>query len=171
LSALRRPAAPTALRGFMRVQVHLAETGIDVLVVDDAHRLAYNTMEALRRLQDRTGIGLVLMGPSRTAALLQRRCDELWMRVERIHEMDGVRPREVFGILNALGKRWTGRAAWQQVEISRTLVMQSGGNFRLLLAVLREALVLTRARRRALCAGLVVMAAKTLAPPGLSRAG
>lgn len=159
LASLGYTPSSSTHRDFWRLVGAIKAEPVDALVVDDAHRLAGHTLETLRWLRERSGVGLVLVGPPRLQAHVVDRCVELSTHVEREHVMGGVRPHEAFAMFFVRAGRKNGQKKWRQVAASRALASASDGNFRRLLVLLREARTIARTEHRALSPSIVMRAA------------
>lgn len=92
-----------------------------MLVVDDAHRLAANTLDAIRRCHETTGLRVVLCGAPTLPRILRKKCLELAWRVRVRLFVDGFRPEEVASLVQAGGRH-------RDPAVCETLASFSDGN-------------------------------------------
>lgn len=95
-----------------------------LLIIDEAENLAYRALEIARRIHDKTGIGVLLVGRN---VLLQNltgknyQYDQLYSRVEYPKVLDKLSLQDVIKILESVG---------QNTELAETYLYFSGGNTR-----------------------------------------
>jgi len=95
-----------------------------LLIIDEAENLAYRALEITRRIHDKTGVGILLVGRS---ILLQNltgqnyQYDQLYSRVEYPKVLDKLSIQDIIKILESVG---------QEASLAETYLQFSGGNTR-----------------------------------------
>jgi len=95
--------ARSCREGLDRVVSRLRSEGLEVLLLDDAHRLYKPCLEVLEEVQARSGVSLVLCGSERELVGRLRRAPSLRARVGRVRWLRGLDREEVEDLLAASG--------------------------------------------------------------------
>lgn len=144
---------------FILLMEAMRQAGVRVILIDDAQRLARHTLDMLRAVQERSGVGLVLAGTAVLPRQLIQRRPELAHRTVRVHELPTAEEDDAYEFVRdtpSLGRRSFGEC----VSISQELVALSGGNMRRMQQLLEAAMVRARTMHRPLSAGLLRRVAK-----------
>lgn len=97
-----------------------------LLIIDEAENLPYRALEIARRIHDKTGVGVLLVGRGVLLENLKgynNQYDQLYSRVKYTKIIDGILIQDVIKILEASG---------QDSELASTYLKYSEGNTRLL---------------------------------------
>jgi DNA transposition AAA+ family ATPase len=129
--------------------------GVEMIVVDDAHRLASHSFDLLRGLHERTRVAIALSGPERLRRVLPARCPELAHRVAAVHELLPVEDEDALHVVRESSMAGKRRSFGDWLAISQTLVEASGGNLRRMQQLLEEARRRARAGHRSVTPRLV----------------
>lgn len=89
--------------GVEKVLLQIEETGLELLLLDDAHRLYKPCLEVLEELQARSGVSLVLSGPERELVRRLRRAPALRARVGRLRWLRELDREEIEDLLEESG--------------------------------------------------------------------
>lgn len=134
---------------FEDVGIALRMQTTNLLVVDDAERLTALTLDTLRALRERTGVGILLGGGGRLTQQISQRCPALAHHVPWVHSLDGASLDDACQVVQtnpALSRSRRNYGDW--LALSRTLVEASGGNVRRMVQLLGEAQRRARAGHR-----------------------
>ncbi len=128
-----------------------------LIIVDEAEHLPYRALELLRRVYDKAGVGIVLMGMPRLLANLRGHRGEyrqLYSRVGIYASVERISLDDATAIVEAVvpGANGLSKAFWQN----------SHGNTRVLTKLVKRALRIASINDRPLDAEVVKAAAKTL---------
>ena len=97
-----------------------------LLIIDEAENLPYRALEITRRIHDKTGIGVLLVGRNVLFENLRgakNQYDQLYSRVKFYKLLDSILITDVTKIINAAG---------QDPELAETYLLHCKGNTRLL---------------------------------------
>lgn len=164
LWSLGTPWNGTTNAGFAVLRQLVARSGIDAVLVDDAQRLARNTLDMLRALHEATGVALVLAGTMELGRQLRVRRGELAHHVRRVHVLGEAGLSDAIALVNAVGVSRKRPMYWERVAMARVLLEASAGNFRRMVQIMEAARVRARHSHRALCMRHVQGAAESLQP-------
>lgn len=95
-----------------------------LLIIDEAENLPYRTLEITRRIHDKTGVGVLLIGRSILLENLKgynNQYDQLYSRVKYTKIIDGLLIQDVMKILESIG---------QNPKLAQTYLLYSDGNTR-----------------------------------------
>jgi DNA transposition AAA+ family ATPase len=118
----------------------IAQRWVELVIVDEADRLKFTALEALRDLYDRGRFGLVLVGMPGLERRLARYA-QFYSRVGFVHQFRPPAPEEVRFLLEqqwpALGLRLDPDTFGER-EAMTAILRMTGGNFRLLQRLLTQ---------------------------------
>lgn len=140
---------------FEDVSLALRMQSTDLVVVDDAERLTALTLDTLRALRERTGVGVLLGGSVRLTHQLSQRCPALAHHVTWVHTLDCASLDDACEVVAAIPTLSRRRNYGDWLALSRTLVEASGGNMRRMVQLLGEAQRRARANHRAISSALL----------------
>lgn len=95
-----------------------------LLIIDEAENLPYRALEITRRIHDKTGVGVLLIGRSILLENLKgynNQYDQLYSRVKYTKIIDGLLIQDVMKILESIG---------QNPKLAQTYLLYSDGNTR-----------------------------------------
>lgn len=95
-----------------------------LLIIDEAENLPYRALEITRRIHDKTGVGVLLIGRSILLENLKgynNQYDQLYSRVKYTKIIDGLLIQDVMKILESIG---------QNSKLAQTYLRYSDGNTR-----------------------------------------
>lgn len=101
--------------GVEKVLFRLQESGLELLLLDDAHRLYKPCLEILEELQKRSGVSLLLSGPEKELVRRLRRAPALRARVGRLRWLRELEREEVEELLAAAGDLRLPRSGAEQL--------------------------------------------------------
>lgn len=136
--------------GFQMLREIIREDGVELIVVDDAQRLAAHSMDILRALHEATGVALALVGTERVGRLLRGKRAELAHRVRLIHTVAPLELGDVLAWINTAGIGRKRRGYWEVLGVARVLLQASAGNFRRVVQIMDAARLLARRDHRAM---------------------
>ncbi|WP_205346846.1 AAA family ATPase [Pseudonocardia broussonetiae] len=119
-------------------QPHGASVHTELLVVDEADRLAYRALEQVRDFYDRSHLGLILVGVPGLEKRLAR-YPQLYSRIGFVHHYFNLSPTELARVIADwphLGLDATDPAG---AETNAAITRTTGGNFRLVTRLLAQA--------------------------------
>lgn len=95
-----------------------------LLIIDEAENLPYRALEITRRIHDKTGVGVLLVGRNILFENLKgfnNQYDQLYSRVKYHKSLDGLLIQDVIKILDSIG---------QSTDLAETYLQYSDGNTR-----------------------------------------
>ncbi len=119
--------ARSGREGVELVLGRLRQGGLEVLLLDDAHRLYKPCLEVLEEIQARSGVSVVLSGPKRDLVRRLRRVPSLLARVGRVRSLRELEREEVEDLLEESGDLRLPRPTAD--ELVDALWQASGGNW------------------------------------------
>jgi len=146
----------TARSGLAVLKSRMRTAHVSAIVVDEAHRLAANSLEFLRELHEATGVSVILAGPLRLRGQLLAKAPELAHHVTHIHAISAwVSPTDILPFIKTGSDNRKRRSYWERVAIARRVARMAGGNMRRALQILSAARREASRRHRALSAHLL----------------
>ena len=110
-----------------------------LLIIDEAENLPYRALELTRRIHDKTGIGVLLIGRNILLENLRgskNQYDQLYSRVKYHKKLDKLITEDIEKILNASG---------QDPELAECYLLYSNGNTRLLDHLISHSITVAKA--------------------------
>lgn len=128
-----------------------------LIIVDEAEHLPYRALELLRRVYDKAGVGILLVGMPRLVANLRGKRGEyaqLYSRVGVAGKVELLKPEDVQKLVHTAIPGSNG--LWQSFKD------QSNGNTRVLVKLMRRALRISEINNVKLTPAIISESAKTL---------
>lgn len=114
-----------------------------LLIVDEAENLPYRALEITRRIHDKTGVGVLLIGRSILLENLKgynNQYDQLYSRVKYTKIIDRLLIQDVIKILESIG---------QDTKLAETYLLYSDGNTRRLEHLISHSISVAKFNRKA----------------------
>lgn len=115
-----------------------------LLIVDEAENLPYRALEITRRIHDKTGVGVLLIGRSILLENLKgynNQYDQLYSRVKYTKIIDRLLIQDVVKILESIG---------QDTKLAETYLLYSDGNTRRLEHLISHSISVAKFNRKAM---------------------
>lgn len=115
-----------------------------LLIVDEAENLPYKALEITRRIHDKTGVGVLLIGRSILLENLKgynNQYDQLYSRVKYTKIIDRLLIQDVIKILESIG---------QDTKLAETYLLYSDGNTRRLEHLISHSISVAKFNRKAM---------------------
>lgn len=115
-----------------------------LLIVDEAENLPYRALEITRRIHDKTGVGVLLIGRSILLENLKdynNQYDQLYSRVKYTKIIDRLLIQDVIKILESIG---------QDTKLAETYLLYSDGNTRRLEHLISHSISVAKFNRKAM---------------------
>lgn len=115
-----------------------------LLIVDEAENLPYRALEITRRIHDKTGVGVLLIGRSILLENLKgynNQYDQLYSRVKYTKIIDRLLIQDVIKILESIG---------QDTKLAETYLLYSDGNTRRLEHLISHSISVAKFNRQAM---------------------
>lgn len=115
-----------------------------LLIVDEAENLPYRALEITRRIHDKTGVGVLLIGRSILLENLKgynNQYDQLYSRVKYTKIIDRLLIQDVIKILESIG---------QDTKLAETCLLYSDGNTRRLEHLISHSISVAKFNRKAM---------------------
>ena len=115
-----------------------------LLIVDEAENLPYRALEITRRIHDKTGVGVLLIGRSILLENLKgynNQYDQLYSRVKYTKIIDGLLIQDIEKILASIG---------QDTQLAETYLLYSDGNTRRLEHLIYHSISVAKFNRKAM---------------------
>ena len=115
-----------------------------LLLVDEAENLPYRALEITRRIHDKTGVGVLLIGRSILLENLKgynNQYDQLYSRVKYTKIIDRLLIQDVIKILESIG---------QDTKLAETYLLYSDGNTRRLEHLISHSISVAKFNRKAM---------------------
>ena len=115
-----------------------------LLIVDEAENLPYRALEITRRIHDKTGVGVLLIGRSSLLENLKgynNQYDQLYSRVKYTKIIDRLLIQDVIKILESIG---------QDTKLAETYLLYSDGNTRRLEHLISHSISVAKFNRKAM---------------------
>lgn len=115
-----------------------------LLIVDEAENLPYRALEITRRIHDKTGVGVLLIGRSILLENLKgynNQYDQLYSRVKYTKIIDRLLIQDVLKILESIG---------QDTKLAETYLLYSDGNTRRLEHLISHSISVAKFNRKAM---------------------
>ena len=115
-----------------------------LLIVDEAENLPYRALEITRRIHDKTGVGVLLIGRSILLENLKgynNQYDQLYSRVKYTKIIDRLLIQDVIKILESIG---------QDTKLAETYLLYSDGNTRRLEHLISHSISVAKSNRKAM---------------------
>lgn len=115
-----------------------------LLIVDEAENLPYRALEITRRIHDKTGVGVLLIGRSILLENLKgynNQYDQLYSRVKYTKIIDRLLIQDVIKILESIG---------QDTKLAETYLLYSDGNTRRLEHLISHSISIAKFNRKAM---------------------
>lgn len=115
-----------------------------LLIVDEAENLPYRALEITRRIHDKTGVGVLLIGRSILLENLKgynNQYDQLYSRVKYTKIIDKLLIQDVVKILESIG---------QDTKLAETYLLYSDGNTRRLEHLISHSISVAKFNRKAM---------------------
>lgn len=109
-----------------------------LLIVDEAENLPYRALEITRRIHDKTGVGVLLVGRNILFENLRgynNQYDQLYSRVKYHKSLDKILIQDVIKILESIG---------QNTDLAQTYLLYSNGNTRRLEHLITHSISIAR---------------------------
>ena len=121
-----------------------------LLIVDEAENLPYRALEITRRIHDKTGVGVLLIGRSILLENLKgynNQYDQLYSRVKYTKIIDRLLIQDVVKILESIG---------QDTKLAETYLLYSDGNTRRLEHLISHSISVAKFNRKAMADETVI---------------
>ena len=115
-----------------------------LLIIDEAENLPYRALEITRRIHDKTGVGVLLIGRSILLENLKgynNQYDQLYSRVKYTKIIDRLLIQDVVKILESIG---------QDTKLAETYLLYSDGNTRRLEHLISHSISVAKFNRKAM---------------------
>ncbi|WP_219419539.1 AAA family ATPase [Pseudonocardia nigra] len=119
-------------------QPHGASIHTELLVVDEADRLAYRALEQVRDFYDRSHLGLILIGMPGLEKRLAR-YPQLYSRIGFVHHYRNLNPTELARVVAGWPDLGLNASDPATVETIAAITRTTSGNFRLVTRLLAQA--------------------------------